>query len=97
MPHISEYGISRHYGGPEEGGWWYDRHHFVRVVAWANDEEDAFAIARGLNDRAAEERKANNDPGRSSVCAGTNEDVAYMAEPHPGKFDDTREPRPHYE
>ena len=24
MKYVNCYSISRHYGGPEEGGWWYD-------------------------------------------------------------------------
>ena len=25
LVHVNAYRITRHYGGPEEGGWWYDR------------------------------------------------------------------------
>lgn len=26
------YEVTRHYGGPEEGGWWYDRYHHTGVA-----------------------------------------------------------------
>lgn len=29
--YLTVYSISRHFGGPEEGGWWYDTHHHESV------------------------------------------------------------------
>lgn len=38
------------YGGPEEGGWWYDAGEIVaRPVRYFRDEEQAFAYARRIN------------------------------------------------
>ena len=28
--HLNEYELNRKYGGPEEGGWWFDTGEFVR-------------------------------------------------------------------
>lgn len=29
---VSIYAVTRHYGGPEEGGWWYDRGQLLEEV-----------------------------------------------------------------
>lgn len=34
--YIAEFGVSRHYGGPEEGGWWYDWYELVNVRIFKN-------------------------------------------------------------
>lgn len=31
--YITAYGVTRHYGGPEEGGWWYDHYTPIETVA----------------------------------------------------------------
>ncbi len=31
--YITAYGVTRHYGGPEEGGWWYDHYKPIETVA----------------------------------------------------------------
>lgn len=29
MPYVNVYKVTRVYGGPEEGGWWYNYHEFI--------------------------------------------------------------------
>ena len=37
------------YGGPEEGGWYYDTGELVRIVGCVANEDKAYARARRLN------------------------------------------------
>lgn len=100
---VSHYRVTRHYGGPEEGGWYYDRHEFVTTVAQLPTLEEAQAHARDLNHQARQEsRQPNHDraigpfyQGRYSVANHT--DDIYRTESVPGEHDDTDQPRPHYE
>ena len=43
---VATYAIDRAYGGPEEGGWWYDTGTLERIVAIRHSEEAAFELAR---------------------------------------------------
>ena len=36
---VNVYYITRHYGGPEEGGWWYDRHECVESIECKSEDE----------------------------------------------------------
>lgn len=48
--YVNAYSISRHYGGPEEGGWWYDVHEPIMSVRV--DEND---IAPTLHEEDVED------------------------------------------
>lgn len=107
MYFISEYKVDRCYGGPEEGGWWYDWNDFVKVVATATDEDDAYRVCRALNAAAkadvkvldvvaflqVKEREEGGERDRYSVIGGA--DVAYHVEDTPGEDQSTE--HPHYE
>ena len=56
---VAVYDVYRQYGGPEEGGWWYDSLELDHVEWWYHDNEAAFEAARNLNEdfRAAREEK----------------------------------------
>jgi hypothetical protein len=43
---IALYEDNRAYGGPEEGGWWYDTGTLVRVVAVARRKDRAYELAK---------------------------------------------------
>lgn len=47
---VAFYEIDRNYGGPEEGGWWYDSGSLVRVSRVFKSEDAALAYARRAND-----------------------------------------------
>lgn len=47
--YVSQYTVDRHYGGPEEGGWWYDWEDLDGVVAEFADKDEAFSYARACN------------------------------------------------
>ena len=46
---LAFYEIDRAYGGPEEGGWWYDTGQLVRIWRTCKTEDKAFAVARRAN------------------------------------------------
>jgi len=46
---VSFYEIDRAYGGPEEGGWWYDCGTHIRTFAVYKTEDAAYAAARRAN------------------------------------------------
>lgn len=42
---VAFYEIDRAYGGPEEGGWWYDCGTLIRVFAVRKSREEATKVA----------------------------------------------------
>lgn len=43
------YEVDRHYGGPEEGGWWYNSYKLVQLVSVEKTEAQALARVRRMN------------------------------------------------
>jgi len=88
MLYVNVYSVSRHYGGPEEGGWWFDA---GKVVAshpsWSLDQ------ARVLQDALRESYPPSQGAGRYSVFGG--EDIVVTIEDEPARA--WPETRPHYE
>lgn len=46
---IAFYEIDRQYGGPEEGGWWYNSGNLERVITTELNEDKAYALCRRAN------------------------------------------------
>ena len=46
---LAIYEIDRQYGGPEEGGWWFDSGELIRVVKTFRTEQEAFEKCRRAN------------------------------------------------
>lgn len=46
---VAFYEIDRAYGGPEEGGWWYDCGTLRRIARTFKTEDAAYAFARRAN------------------------------------------------
>lgn len=93
--YVSLYSVARFYGGPEEGGWWYDVSKFERVIAVEDCEVKSVTLARALNESAREQRREEGrSQGRFSVMGGS--DDVYLSEKTRGEHDTTREPTPHY-
>lgn len=69
--YIVAYGISRHYGGPEEGGWWYD---------WTDVHEvrRAFTLAEGLRHARDLKDKYPQPRFNRGSCANRGEDDEYF-------------------
>jgi hypothetical protein len=48
---VAAYDSAQQYGGPEEGGWWFDAGSLVRIVRVFRNEDRAYSYCRRLNDR----------------------------------------------
>jgi Zn-finger nucleic acid-binding protein len=46
---VAIFEMDRVYGGPEEGGWWYDAGELKRIVATFSDEDQAYEYSRRFN------------------------------------------------
>lgn len=90
---VAVYLRDRRYGGPEEGGWWYDTGELVRPLIVTGNEGEAVRYADRLNRRL--ERTLNKD--RRPISSVLSEGC-YYAEIHenvaPGHYPVQR---PHYE
>jgi hypothetical protein len=51
MKHINVYEVDRAYGGPEEGGWWYDTGTFRPDLSVAAPDVAAVAVADAIENR----------------------------------------------
>jgi hypothetical protein len=93
---VSVFLVDRAWGGPEEGGWWYDCGELVRTVKTFPSRERAYAYNRRLNHRLRSRVLGPNEGRRelSSVLS----DGEYQSRVHvgtvPAYFPETR---PHYE
>ena len=84
---VTAYEVTRHYGGPEEGGWWYDRYDPIESNEVA--DEEAQATRKMLRERYAD--REHGDIG--SVLGGV--EVQVLVEDEREEFAVTS--RPHYE
>lgn len=90
---VAVYVVDKFFGGPEEGGWWYDGGRLVRVVYMHRIERCAFKFASRM-DRLLNVTLNKNRRSISSVLS-TGE---YRAEVYQGiPPDHFPETRPHYE
>lgn len=81
---VAIYEVDRAYGGPEEGGWWFDTGEIVQRcrIRQFRDEEEAFACCRRINRLLHHLRETHPQPyGLSSVCYSGGH---YAAEVHEG-------------
>jgi hypothetical protein len=46
--YLTAYALTRHWGGPEEGGWWYDRYTYVESYSHRIKRRDARRRGRDL-------------------------------------------------
>lgn len=84
---VNKYEIYRCYGGPEEGGWWFD----------AGCYEESYIVSS--YEAAVELRNqlhiADDDEWERNGFRSSNREIGYRIELHPGK--DYPERAPHYE
>lgn len=90
---VNEYVVERRYGGPEEGGWWYDAGRFVRQHGAFVSEIRAEELFERLLPRIEQQNdgKAPLD-SVGSIGVGRHE---LMIDEHPGRNYPDRVP--HYE
>lgn len=67
---IALYEMDRHYGGPEEGGWWYDAGDLVRVLRVEAREDVALARAARANRLLARLQRGRHDVGSMAYAGG---------------------------
>jgi hypothetical protein len=84
---VALYRVDRAYGGPEEGGWWFDTGELLRIVRVVKDREKAYAIARRYNDFMRSFRKRYRVPEPDSViCTGVVEARVFSSNEVPTHF-----------
>ena len=88
--YLGVYKVDRNWGGPEEGGWWYDYYEHVESVVTSGLSDEAVATHRAvLEKKHADEAWGNI----SSVLGGL--EIRVLVEDEPGYYQ-TKE-IPHYE
>ena len=90
---VAFYEIDRSFGGPEEGGWWYDTGELHRVLKVVPNVDAAYALAARANRLMDRLQRHRRDVGSVAYAGGrfvacVFEDTAPRAFP---------EIRPHYE
>ena len=88
MLFLNVYSITRHYGGDEEGGWWYNWYECLEVFP-VRDEEQGEQLRQWL----FEQHEGRKHGDIYSVLGG--EDIQVYLEDEP-KESETKE-RPYYE
>ena len=93
---VAVYDVGLQWGGPEEGGWWYDVGSLARICKSFRNEETAYAYARRLNAKLKSRIIGPNvDREPISNTNSIGELVAHVYEDFaPKGFPDRR---PHYE
>lgn len=82
---VTAYCVTRHYGGPEEGGWWYDWYESLQAVPVAVSDIDATITM--LRDKYL-----NIEHGdRFSMLGGAA--VSVLVDDEPCSFETTERPR----
>ena len=84
---VNVYEVTRHYGGPEEGGWWYDWRHCVEVYPVRE------SAAELMQEQLEDENSYRKFGDISSVLGG--QDVLVLIEDAPKETETTE--RPYYE
>jgi hypothetical protein len=95
--YIHKFEVWMNYGGPEEGGWWYDAGKPVEArLESFSDEEAAYARCRELNEAEHERAEREEEYDYTSVLAHYSTFYSYKVEedPEPKPFP---EYKPHYE
>jgi hypothetical protein len=96
---IHKFQVSQQYGGPEEGGWWYDSGNPVKercAILIDVTEDLAYAVCRAFNENEHERQKREEDYEYTSVLSYRSQHFSYdvstspIAEAYPKE-------RPHYE
>lgn len=93
---VAIYEMSRHYGGPEEGGWWYDAGDLARLVCVSKNEHDAYRIAgrmQHLYRMFVKKNRRFRERFSMAYTGGDYEFMVYAGLP-PMHFPEVR---PHYE
>lgn len=106
--YINVYDVGSAYGGPEEGGWWYDTGEFIKTIGTAATLEEARALRNNVAEvmsRSTAYRMghgehdgvdANGDADDSFLILGGvwgEGSIEAHVEEHPGRNYPTERPR----
>ena len=87
------YEVDRAYGGPEEGGWWYDTAKLVRPLSVITGADRAFDLAHRANRLLDRLQRHKRDTGSMAYDGGRHRVIV-----HPDRLPDYfPEETPHYE
>jgi len=89
--HINVYELDRRYGGPEEGGWWYDTGDLQASFPVWHLEDDEIDIMLALV------KKQWHDPDARDIGSVLYSGGRYEVVVEPGEGKSWPEERPHYE
>jgi len=90
---LSAYATTRHYGGPEEGGWWYNWNECLQTMSIPPcDDEDLEAVLTSVIERWCEEYGDEYHYGDIYSVLGGSE-VWYSLEYHAGENQSNSRPR----
>lgn len=67
---VALYEMDRAYGGPEEGGWWYDTGALRRPLRVLRSEDEAHAVAGRANRLLARLERHRRDTGSIAYASG---------------------------
>lgn len=84
---VTLYGMTRHYGGSEEGGWWYNTVHMIKTIPTVYSIENATKIADYFKNNLFEEEVTGDI---YSVNGG--QECFIQVEKIPGSCEDTNRP-----
>ena len=89
---ISAYATTRHYGGPEEGGWWYNCNECLKSKPIPPcDDEDLEAVLASVIERWCDQFEDEHYGDIYSVLGGS--EVWFALEYHAGQNQSTGRPR----
>ena len=91
---IGAYAVERCYGGPEEGGWWYDQYEHLKSVPYPDGEGPVHRVTLNAVLEELLKEHADYDDGRSLGSMASTGALRIIGEDKPG---DRVNSRPSYE
>jgi hypothetical protein len=91
---VAVYDMDRHFGGPEEGGWWYDSGQLRRIAFSGLTEEQAYAKGFRFNHLMGLVQKRRKSRFSMAYAGGELQARIYVDREVPHYFP---EERPYYE
>lgn len=91
---VAYYRSYQSYGGPEEGGWWYDEGDLIRATRVFKKREAAIAYCARLNAKLERWQDRARVPKKWSVISTGRIEAAFYPNTAPQHYPDRR---PHYE
>jgi hypothetical protein len=98
---VGRYLRTQHYGGSEEGGWYYDRYeylnHSVKYECWGKALEARDNLNKGIKEKVHWQDWPELDENFWGSMKMSTETLFMLEIAEKGSNDNTDEPRPYYE